>query len=104
MRDAGLVEDSSHGSESFLQIEAFGSELCVQDRFAESARTRLIDQEAQDLRADAIVALLQQYSHAPDFHFARAMLDHPAASDGESVQNGKCVKCVRVVRVHFDFL
>ena len=46
--------------------------------------------------------MVQQHSHAPDFHFARAMLDHPAASDGDSVENRECVKCVRVVRVHFD--
>ena len=52
MRDSGLVENAADRAESFLEIEAFGGELCVQNRSAESARASAIDQEAQDVRAD----------------------------------------------------
>jgi hypothetical protein len=31
------------------------------------------------------------------------MLEHPAASDCDAVENRECVKCMFVVGVHFDF-
>jgi hypothetical protein len=30
------------------------------------------------------------------------MIEHPAASDCDAVENRECVKCLRVVGVHFD--
>jgi hypothetical protein len=54
--------------------------------------------------ADSRVPKLSQDSHSADLHFARAMLEHPAASDCDSVKNRQRVKCVRVLGVHFYFL
>ena len=102
MRDAGLVEDAVHRAEPFPQIKALGGELCVQDRFAASARACAFDQKAQNLSADSPLSKFAQNGHPADLHFAGAMFEHPAASDCDAVENRECVKCVRVVGVHFD--
>ena len=103
MRDSGLVEDATDRLESFFEIETFGGKLGVQDRFAESARASTIDQEAEDVRADSSFPKFAQHGHSADFYFAAAMLEHPAASDRDAVEDRQCVKCVLVVDVHFDF-
>jgi hypothetical protein len=86
-----------------LEVESFGSELGVKDRFAEPARASAIDQEVEDARADPGVPKFGQNGHSANFYFAVPMLEHPAASDRYAVENGQCVKCVIVVGVHFDF-
>jgi hypothetical protein len=101
--DAGLIEDAAHRSESFLEIETLGAKLSVQDCLTESARARTIDEEAQDVRADADFPHLPQNRHSANFDFAAAMIEHPAASDRHAVENRKCVKRALVVGVHFDF-
>ena len=55
------------------------------------------------MRADAGLSEFGQHCHAADFYFGRAMIEHPAASDGGAVEKRERVKCVRVVGVHFDF-
>ena len=55
------------------------------------------------MRADAGITKLAQNGHSANFYFAVPMVEHPAASDGDAVENRQGVKRVRVVGVHFDF-
>ena len=102
MRDAGFVEDVADRHEIFLQVKALGRQLRVQDRFAETAGTRPIHQEAKNVAADSGPAELGQHGHAADFHFSVAPIEHPAASDRLGANSCECMKSERVVGVEFD--
>jgi hypothetical protein len=103
MRDSGLVENAADWLESFLEIEAFGGKLGVQNRSAESARASTIDQKAENLCADPGSPKFAQHGHSANFYLAVTMLEHSTASDCDAVENRQCVKRVIVVGVQFDF-
>ncbi len=66
MQDARLVEHLALAREAELLVEGHGLQLRMQVRFAEAPVVRLVQQPAQDRRADATAAHSGNNRDAPD--------------------------------------